>query len=51
MCQEVDGVVLGVLGGDWNVIRFLSERLGETQYTIDIKEFSNWIDSHSLIDL
>lgn len=39
------------LGGDWNVVRFLSERLGCTQFAADMIEFSEWIESLSLVDL
>lgn len=39
------------MGGDWNAIRFPSERSGCSHYTSDMEDFSNWVDHHSLIDL
>lgn len=32
-------------GGDWNVIRFPSERLGENLITLDMKRFSDFTHS------
>lgn len=34
----------------WNVVRFSSEKIGGL-FTIDMKDFSEWIDLHSLIEL
>lgn len=39
------------IGGDWNVIRFPSERLGGSKITNDMRCFSDWVNSHSLVDL
>lgn len=39
------------LGGDWNVIRFPSKRVGCSHLTADMEDFTNWIDPHSLVDL
>lgn len=39
------------MGADWNVIRFTSERVGCSQFTAGMDDFSGWIDSHSLVDL
>jgi hypothetical protein len=37
--------------GDFNVVRFPSERLGCTSFSSAMMEFSNWIDQHNLVDL
>jgi hypothetical protein len=37
--------------GDFNAIRTLSERLGCTRFNPFMHSFSDWIDSHNLIDL
>jgi endonuclease/exonuclease/phosphatase family metal-dependent hydrolase len=37
--------------GDFNSIRFPSERLGCSRLTPAMTEFSDWIDSSSLVDL
>ena len=39
------------IGGDWNIIRFPGEKLGGCKFTADIRRFSEWINSHSLVDL
>lgn len=39
------------VGSDWHVVKSPSERLGCSQFTSDMEEFLDWIDSHSLIDL
>lgn len=39
------------IGGDWNIIRFPSDRLGGSKITGDMRHFSDWINSHSLVDL
>ena len=39
------------MGGDFNVVRFPSERLGSNSFTIAMREFSNFISEHGLIDL
>lgn len=39
------------IGGDWNAVRYPSERLGSTQFTLDMQEFFDWIDFHLLVDL
>ena len=39
------------IGGDWNIIRFLSEKLGGSKITSDMRRFSDWINSHSLVDV
>lgn len=41
---------LGV-GEHWNIIRFPSEKLRGSKITCDMGRFSNWINSHSLVDL
>ena len=37
--------------GDFNVVRFPSERLGCDSFSPTMMEFSNWIDHHNLVDL
>ena len=39
------------MGGDFNVVRFPSERLGSNSFTTAMREFSNFISEQSLIDL
>lgn len=39
------------VGGDWNVIRFPSEKSGGFRFTEHMKPFSDWIKFHSLVDL
>ena len=39
------------VGGDFNVVRFLSERLGSNSFTATMQEFSNFILEQGLIDL
>ena len=39
------------MGGDFNVVRFPSERLGSNSFTATIQEFSNFISEQGLIDL
>ena len=39
------------VGGDFNVVRFLSERLGSNSFTATMQEFSNFISEQGLIDL
>lgn len=39
------------IGGDWYVIIYPSEKLGENKITSDMRRFSDWVDSHSLVDL
>ena len=39
------------MGGDFNVVRFLSERLGSNSFTATMQEFSNFILEQGLIDL
>lgn len=39
------------IGGDWNIIRFPSEKLGGTRISADMRLFSDWINPHSLVDL
>lgn len=38
------------LGGDWNVVRFPSEKLGGRTMPTDMVGFLEWINKHSLID-
>jgi hypothetical protein len=38
-------------GGDFNVVRFLSERLGVSGYSTAMEEFSEFIFMQSLVDL
>lgn len=40
-----------MVGGDFNVIIFMEEKMGEKRNTRDIREFSNIINELSLIDL
>lgn len=40
----------GVVPGDWNVVKFPSEKLGGRTMTTDMVGFSEWINKHSLID-
>ncbi len=37
--------------GDFNAVYFPSERLGCTRFSPGMYSFSDWIDSHSLVDL
>lgn len=39
------------IGGDWNVIRYPSEKLGGSRITGDMRRFTDWINSHSLGDM
>ena len=39
------------MGADFNVVRFLSERLGSTSFIAAMREFSNFISEQGLIDL
>lgn len=39
------------VGGDWNAVRFPSERSDEQWINANIRAFSDWINSHSLVDL
>lgn len=39
------------VGGDFNVVRFPSERLSSVFFTQAMHEFSNFISEHGLIDL
>lgn len=39
------------LGGDWNAIRFPSERSPGGRISEEMNSFSEWINSHSLVDL
>lgn len=38
------------LGGDWNVIRFPSERSSSNLNFAEMSEFFDWINQHSLVD-
>jgi hypothetical protein len=37
--------------GDFNVVRFPNEKLSCTQFSPGMHSFSDWIDSHNLVDL
>ena len=39
------------MGGDFNVVRFPSERFGSNSFTAAMREFSNFISEQGLIDL
>ena len=39
------------MGGDFNVVRFPSERSGSTSFTAAMREFSNFISEQGLIDI
>lgn len=39
------------MGGDWNVIRFPTEKSNGDTISLDKRCLSNWVNSHSLIDL
>ena len=39
------------VGGDFNVIRFPSERSGSTSFTAAMREFSNFVSEQGLIDI
>lgn len=39
------------LGGDWNVIRYPTEKSSGSQITSDMLSFTDWINSQSLVDL
>lgn len=53
--NELNAVRLRCLGplcsGDWNVIRSPEEKLGGGRLMADMKSFSDWINSNSLLDL
>lgn len=51
--NEVRGCWNGAwcIGGDWNIIRFPSERLEGCRWNEDMRAFSDWINHHSLMDL
>jgi hypothetical protein len=39
------------IGGDFNVIRYPSERLGDTHYSLTMREFSDFIFEQGLMDI
>ena len=39
------------MGGDFNMVRFPSERLGSNSFIVAMREFSNFISEQGLIDL
>lgn len=39
------------VGSDWNIVRFPSEKLGSGHISAAMSLFSDWFNSHSLIDL
>ena len=39
------------MGGDFNLVRFPSERFGSTSFTAAMREFSNFISEQGLIDI
>ena len=39
------------MGGDFDVVRFPSERFGSTVFTVAMREFSDFIFEQGLIDL
>lgn len=39
------------IGGDWNIVRFPSERRGTSRMTGEMSSFSDWINSQYLADL
>lgn len=39
------------MGGEWNVIRFPSEKSSGGTITPDMRCFLDWVNAHSLIDL
>lgn len=39
------------IGGDFNVVRFLMERLGANRMTQQMWQFNNFIEDHDLVDL
>lgn len=39
------------VSGDWNVIRFPSKKLGGCRISSKMRSLSDWVSSHSLIDL
>ena len=56
MWEELAGLIywwnlLWCLGGDFNVIRFPSERLRAISYTQSMYEFSDFISLHGLMDI
>lgn len=40
-----------VVGGDFNIIRFSLEKKGGCPLSADMRNFSDWITQHELIDL
>ena len=56
MWEELTGLISWwdvpwCLGGDFNIIRFPSERLGATTCTRAMYEFSDFITLHGLMDI
>ena len=56
MWEELTGLIswwdlLWCLGGDFNIIRFPSERLGAASYTRAMCRFSDFISFHGLMDI
>ena len=56
MWDELSGVhhwweVPWCVGGDFNVVRFPSERLGAAGYTSSMLDFSNFISANGLVDI
>ena len=41
----------GCIGDDWNITRFPSDKSGAGRISADTESFSNWINSHYLVDL
>eukprot|EP00268_Persea_americana_P016540 TRINITY_DN17840_c0_g1_i1.p1 TRINITY_DN17840_c0_g1~~TRINITY_DN17840_c0_g1_i1.p1 ORF type:complete len:127 (+),score=12.08 TRINITY_DN17840_c0_g1_i1:428-808(+) len=39
------------IGGDWNITRFPSDKSGAGRILADMESFSDWINSHYLVDL
>ena len=39
------------IGGDLNINRFPSEKLGGSKLTAEMRRFFDWINSHNLVDL
>lgn len=54
--QELDGTRgrwngAWCVGGEWNVVRFPSEKLKDGRLSTEMRLFSDWLNAHSLVDL
>ena len=55
MWNELDDIRKGwngpwCIGGDKNIIRFPSEKMGCSRTSADMVNFADWINKHALVD-